>query len=248
MRVIATRARTTAALAWVCAIVSATAVPSTGCFSSTSGGSGRDAAASSDATADTSAPDRFVPDSASVGPDARPDHGAADASGDVLSEAGAGEGSLEAGPADAQTDAAPVDAAPEAAASTEAGPEGGDAAEDATDSGDAPSEAGVCSPVGTWTGTYSCPSMNGDTFAWVISADGTAVGTIDDAATVDETWSLSGETLSIADTGGSGCTGSQVGTYTVTFSASCAQMTLTEIADPCTGRGTCVNGLVVTLH
>lgn len=167
-----------------------------------------------------------------------------DAATSPVNDAGGTDGSLEAGPTDAQADAAPVDA-PSETASTDAAAEGGDAA---VDVGSVPNDAGACSVVGTWSGTYSCTLMNGESVAWVFSANGTSVGTIGDAATVDQTWSLSGETLSMTDVSGSACSGSEVGTYTLAFTASCAQMTLTEIADPCTGRGSCVNGLVVTRH
>ncbi len=170
---------------------------------------------------------------------------------DGFEEAGASDA-----PPDAPAEAAPGDAAYESGA-VEAGngvSEGGDATTDTgnvssgdatTDTGNVPNEAGGCSMVGTWTGTYSCSMMNGVGFSWAINADGTAAGTISGEGTVDQTWSLTADTLSITDTSGSACNSSSVGTYTVAFSASCNQATLTEISDPCTGRGECVGGLVI---
>jgi hypothetical protein len=63
---------------------------------------------------------------------------------------------------------------------------------------------------------------------------------------VQQTWTVSGWTLSLRDTGGSGCAGGVVGQYTLAFTYLCNTMTMTSISDVCTERGGCVNGLVVT--
>jgi hypothetical protein len=148
----------------------------------------------------------------------------------------------EAGPIEAASDAAAFDAASEAAPV--------DAASDARDGGDAASpdagdgDTGVaCSIVGTWTGTYSCASMDGEMYTWAINSDGTATGTITGGGSVQQTWSISGDTFTIETD--SSC-GSSLGVYTASFNASCTQLTLTEISDACTGRGSCVDGLVST--
>jgi hypothetical protein len=99
-----------------------------------------------------------------------------------------------------------------------------------------------CSFVGTWAGTYSCSALNGVSYNWVLRSDGTATGTIGGSSTVEQTWSVSGTTLTIAD---NGCAGVQ-GTYTLAYESSCNQATLTRISDTCSMRGDCVNGLHVT--
>jgi hypothetical protein len=102
---------------------------------------------------------------------------------------------------------------------------------------------GGCSMVGTWTGTYSCTALSGIGYTWVIRSDGTATGTIQGSGTVQQTWSVSGDTMTIADIG---TTCASAGTYALAFDASCGQVKLTEISDPCAGRAPCVNGLLVT--
>lgn len=173
------------------------------------------------------------------GIDAPSDQTTADASTGGFEEAGAfdapSEAPAEAAPGDAAYESGSIDASNDVS-------EGGDGA---TDTGIDSSEAGGCSFVGTWAGTYSCSTMNGVGFSWAIHADGTAAGTITGGGTVNQTWSLNGDTLSITDTSASSCSSSTVGVYTVAFSASCNQVTLTEIDDLCTGRGDCVGGLVV---
>ena len=100
-----------------------------------------------------------------------------------------------------------------------------------------------CAIVGTWQGTYSCSELNGVQYTWDIQDGGTAVGHIGSSSTVDQTWSLSGSTMTIADVNDS-CT--SPGTYTLTFDASCASFDLARISDPCSTRGDCVDGLHVT--
>jgi hypothetical protein len=226
------QARNAAAWARVGAISAAAAVWAIGCFSASTAGpqdAGGDADTLLDATATADAPPSI---------DAPPDQSTADASTAGFEEAGAldapSEAPAEAAPGDAPYESGPVDAGNGLS-------EGGDAATDAgIDSG----EAGGCSFVGTWTGTYSCSTMDGVGFSWAVNADGTAVGTIGDAGTVHQTWSITGNTLHITDTSGSACSSSTDGVYTVAFSASCNQATLTEVDDLCTGRGNCVGGLV----
>jgi hypothetical protein len=98
-----------------------------------------------------------------------------------------------------------------------------------------------CSMVGTWTGTYSCPSLSGRGYTWVIRGDGTATGTIQGVGVVQQTWSVSGDAMTLTDS-----TCGSAGSYALAFNASCGQVKMTEISDPCAGRGMCVDGLVVT--
>lgn len=70
-------------------------------------------------------------------------------------------------------------------------------------------------------------------------------GTITGVGSVQQTWSISGHTFTIATD--SSC-GSSPGVYTISFNSSCTQMTTTEVSDSCSGRGPCVNGLVSTLQ
>jgi hypothetical protein len=226
------RARNAATWARVGAIGAATAVWAIGCFSTSTAGP-RDAGGDADALLD--AP---VTADAPPGIDAPPDQSTADASTDGFEEASDSDATSEA-PAEAAPRDAPYESAVDAGNGVS---EGGDAA---TDTGIDSSEAGGCSFVGTWTGTYSCSTMNGVGFSWAINADGTAAGTISGAGTVDQTWSLTGDTLSITDTSAGACSSATVGIYTIAFSASCNQATLTEIDDLCTGRGQCVGGLVI---
>jgi hypothetical protein len=204
-----------------------------GCFSTSTGGP-QDARGDADAVLDATATNEAPP-----GIDATPDQSTADASTDGFEEAGTSDV-----PSDAPAEAAPRDATYESG-SVDAGNRVSEAGDAATDTGIDSNEAGGCSFVGTWTGTYSCSTMNGIGFSWAINADGTAAGTITGGGTVNQTWSMTGDTLQITDTGGSACSSSSVGVYTVAFSASCNQATLTEIDDLCTGRGDCVGGLVV---
>ena len=76
-----------------------------------------------------------------------------------------------------------------------------------------------------------------------VATDGTATGTIGGSSTVQQTWSVSGSTLTIAET--DACVGVQ-GTYTLAFDSTCNKTKLTRISDTCSQRGDCVDGLNVT--
>src|SRR4051812_49621219 len=93
-----------------------------------------------------------------------------------------------------------------------------------------------CSFVGTWTATYACSALNGMSYSGVVRADGTATGTIGGSLMVEQTWSVSGSTLTIAD---NGCAGA--GTYALAYDSSCKQLTLTVVSDACTTRSDCAN-------
>ena len=229
--------RNAAAWARVGAIGGAAALWAIGCSSTSSTGP-QDAVADADALLDAPATTNAQP-----GIDAPPDESTAEGSTDGFEEAGPSDAPSEAPAEAAAGDTASESGSVDASHSVSEGAvsQGADAT---TDAGNVSNEAGGCSFVGTWTGTYSCSTMNGVGFTWAINADGTAIGTISGKGTVDQTWSLTGDTLSITDTGGSSCGSSSVGTYTVAFSASCNQATLTEVDDLCTGRGNCVGGLV----
>jgi hypothetical protein len=135
------------------------------------------------------------------------------------------------------TGSADSSAVPDAGGTQESGGPSADGSGADADGGEASSG---CSMVGTWTGTYSCPSLSGDSYTWVIRGDGTATGTIQ-GVVIQQTWSVSGNAMTITD---SSC--GSPGTYALAFNASCSQVTMTEISDPCPGRGMCVGGLLVT--
>jgi hypothetical protein len=223
------------------------------CMGTSDSGGPVDAGGRIDGPVNTGFPDSGPQDSALPKPDAPPEGAAQDvqvdapsegaavheASADAPAESAVHDGSADA-PAESSEFDAPADAAvfdaPPADAVAETSPV--DASFDGSDAGD----GGLCSMVGTWTGTYSCSELSGLNYTWVIRSDGTATGTIAGGGTVQQAWSVSGDTMSITDVGS---TCGSVGTYTLTFDASCNQVTMTKLDDPCTVRGDCVDGLVV---
>ncbi len=60
--------------------------------------------------------------------------------------------------------------------------------------------------------------------------------------TAGGTYTYANGQFTINDTGMTGCQPAQTGVYSVAFTAGCANFTLTLVMDPCTGRGTALNG------
>jgi hypothetical protein len=101
-----------------------------------------------------------------------------------------------------------------------------------------------CSMAATWTGTYSCPGfLAGKKYTWAMKADGTATGSIEGLGSVQQTWKLDKNVLTITEHNDQ-CKGD--GKYTVSWGASCGTMSLVKISDACASRGACVDKLTST--
>lgn len=105
----------------------------------------------------------------------------------------------------------------------------------------------ACGPVGTWVGQWGPAAKSEDgelvfdatTYTAVLDAGGVA-------GRVMGTWTLSGADLAITDTSADGdvppCPPTDVGAYTVTFSADCAGMGFTAVQDGCLARAMLLHG------
>ena len=103
---------------------------------------------------------------------------------------------------------------------------------------------GSCSLAATWTGKYSCPGfLSGKKYTWAMKADGTATGSIEGLGSVQQTWKLDKNVLTISEHNDQ-CKGD--GKYTVTWGANCGTMSLVKISDACASRGGCVDKLTST--
>jgi hypothetical protein len=73
--------------------------------------------------------------------------------------------------------------------------------------------------------------------------DGTATGSIEGVGSIQQTWKLAKNILTITEHNDQ-CKGD--GKYTVTWGADCGTMKLSRISDACASRGACVDKLMST--
>ena len=110
-------------------------------------------------------------------------------------------------------------------------------------SGDAGTLVGTCNVVGTFLEPTTA-------LYWRYQADGTwqtdaTIAGLDSDPRSTGHWSLSGTTITDDDIGSpspNACPADEIGTYTVSFDATCVTMTWTLVADPCSPRANYFDG------
>lgn len=109
--------------------------------------------------------------------------------------------------------------------------------------GDAGTLVGTCNVVGTFLEPTTA-------LYWRYQADGTwqtdaTIAGLDSDPRSTGHWSLSGTTITDDDIGSpspNACPANEIGTYTVSFDATCVTMTWTLITDPCSPRANYFDG------